>query len=487
MKKLRDILTTDFVQKIVGDTDIPVAGLSLDSRQIGQGFLFAALAGTNTDGGKFISMAIEQGATAIICHELPKSIKENIVYIVSEFPAKVLAKCAANFYNKPTEKLDLIGVTGTNGKTTVTSLLYQFFQKLGYKCGLISTIGIWINDTKTEATHTTPDCITLNKILDEMVDADCEIVFMEVSSHAVVQDRIFGLNFKGGIFTNLSHDHLDYHGTFENYRDAKKLFFDGLDLEAFAITNVDDRNGKFMLQNSKAARVTYALENAADFKGKIIEYDLAGMQLELDGEEIFTTLTGKFNAYNLLAAYACARMLDVPEEKALTTLTALHAPEGRFSCIRSKDRVTGIVDYAHTPDALKNVLESITDINMSGGNIITVVGCGGNRDKTKRPIMGKIAAELSQRVILTSDNPRNESAEAIIHEMEVGVPIHLKKVVLNITDRRQAIKTACTMAGSGDIVLVAGKGHEKYQDINGVKTHFDDKEVLAEYLNERAA
>lgn len=484
MKKLKDILPSRFIESISGNTDMIINGLALDSRKVENDFLFAALPGTQADGNKFIPVAIEKGAKAIICQSLPAEISEDVTYILSKEPSKLLALVSAAFYDNPTKKFDLVGVTGTNGKTTTTSLLFQLFRKLGYKCGLVSTTGIWIENKKLDTQHTTPDNITLNQVLAEMADADCDYVFMEVSSHAVVQDRIFGLEYIGGIFTNLTHDHLDYHITFENYRNAKKAFFDSLGLEAFALTNADDKNGNFMLQNTKAIRTTYGLENPADFKGKILEYDIHGMQLMIDGEELFTSLTGKFNAYNLLAVYAAACLLDVPKQKALTAISSLHAPEGRFTCVRSKNNITGIVDYAHTPDALKNVLESIKEINLKAGKIITVVGCGGDRDKAKRPVMAKIAADLSDQVILTSDNPRSEDPDEILKNMEEGLPYQKKKEVLTITDRRQAIKTACRLAHPGDIILVAGKGHEKYQEINGVKHFFDDKQVLIELFNE---
>lgn len=486
MKKLKDILPSRFIESISGDTEIAINGLALDSRKVENGFLFAALPGTQADGNKFISSAIEKGAKAIICQSLPAERSEDVTYILSKEPSKLLALVSSAFYDNPTKKFDLIGVTGTNGKTTTTSLLFQLFRKLGFKCGLISTTGILIENKKLDTQHTTPDNITLNQVLAEMVDADCDYVFMEVSSHAVVQDRIFGLEYTGGIFTNLTHDHLDYHVTFENYRNAKKAFFDTLGLEAFALTNADDKNGNFMLQNTKAIRTTYGLENPADFKGKILEYDIHGMQLLIDGEELFTALTGKFNAYNLLAVYAAACLLDVPKQKALTAISSLMAPEGRFTCVRSENNITGIIDYAHTPDALQNVLESIKEINLKAGKIITVVGCGGDRDKAKRPVMAKIAADLSDQVILTSDNPRSENPEEILKNMEEGLPYQKKREVLTITDRRQAIKTACRLAHPGDIILVAGKGHEKYQEINGVKHFFDDKQVLTELLNEEA-
>lgn len=486
MKKLSSILPPKHVAAVHSDREISIAGVELDSRKVKEGFLFAALPGTVTDGHSFIPKAIEAGAKAVLCQRLPENQPEGVTFIVSAEPAKLLGLVAANFYDNPTEKLELIGVTGTNGKTTISTLLYDLFRKLGFKCGLIATTGILIEDNKLDTQHTTPDVITLNKILQEMAEADCDFAFMEVSSHAVAQDRIYGLKYRGAIFTNLTHDHLDYHQTFENYRDAKKGFFDNLEFDAFALTNADDKNGKFMLQNTKASRFTYGLQNAADFKGKILELDLHGMQLLLDEHEIYTNLSGKFNAYNLLAAYATAKLLDIPEDKLLTQISSLHAAEGRFNSFLVGG-VTGVVDYAHTPDALQNILEAIHEINVRGGRVITVVGAGGNRDKTKRPVMAKIAVGLSDQVILTSDNPRDEEPEEIIREMEAGVPFAKKRDVLSIVDRRQAIKTACTLAKKGDIILVAGKGHEKYQEIKGVRYEFDDKKVLTETLNEQYA
>jgi len=483
LKNLSKILPLEYVLDVIGDRNLAIEGLELDSRKIKGNFLFAALPGTIVDGHSYIETAINNGATAIICKTLPDAISANVTYIQSDDPAKLLGLVASAYYDFPSTKLELVGVTGTNGKTTTTTLLYQLFKKLHYKCGLIATTEIRIDDEKLDTQHTTPDVITLNQLLAQMVEADCEYAFMEVSSHAVVQDRIFGLHYRGGIFTNLTHDHLDYHVTFDNYRDAKKLFFDRLDFDAFALTNIDDKNGKVMVQNSKAFRATYGIMNNADFKAKIIEYDLHGMQLDIDGEEIYTYLSGKFNAYNLLAVYAAARLMDVSKDDLITLVSSLTSVEGRFNFIRSH-KITGIVDYAHTPDALQNVLESIHEINAQGNHIITVVGCGGNRDKTKRPIMAKIAADYSYQVILTSDNPRNEDPETIIKEMEVGIPFQKRKSVLNITDRKQAIKTACALAQNGDIILIAGKGHEKYQEIKGVKYPFDDKEILTEMLNE---
>lgn len=482
MKRLTDILPHDFQYELLGPQQQEVNGLTLDSRKAAKGFLFAALAGSKADGAAFITSAIDKGATTVLCHEKPAETREGITYLITPQPSKVLGLLASKFYDNPSSRLDLIGVTGTNGKTTVATLLYQLFRKLGYKCGLLSTAGIRIQDRKIEATHTTPDSITLNQLLHEMVDADCDFAFMEVSSHSVVQDRIYGLEFRGGIFTNLTHDHLDYHKTFESYRDAKKGFFDKLDLEAFALVNVDDKNGKFMLQNTKAMRVTYGLQNPADFKGRIVEYDVHGMMLEVEDEQVYVNMPGRFNAYNLLAVYGAARMMDEPKEKLLRALSSLTSAEGRFNTIHGSG-ITAIVDYAHTPDALQNVLETIHDINVQGKKIITVVGCGGNRDKEKRPVMAKIAADLSHMVILTSDNPRDEDPEQIIHEMEAGIPYGRKTEVLSITDRLQAIRTAIKLANKGDIILVAGKGHETYQEIKGVKHPFDDRAILTELLN----
>ncbi|MDQ3072131.1 MAG: UDP-N-acetylmuramoyl-L-alanyl-D-glutamate--2,6-diaminopimelate ligase [Bacteroidota bacterium] len=482
MKQLACILPTTHITAITGPEDVLVTGMTLDSRQVAEGYLFAALKGTMSDGHTFINKAIEKGATSILCESVPENKVQGITYIQSSSVSKALALISAAFHDYPAAKFDLVGVTGTNGKTTTSTLLYQLFRQLGYKCGLVSTTGIKIHTTNLSTNHTTPDSITLNEVFGQMADAECDYVFMEVSSHAVVQDRIYGLPFKGGIFTNLTHDHLDYHGTFAAYRDAKKSFFDQLDNEAFALTNADDKNGKFMLQNSRAVRVTYGLEHHADYRGKILEHDIHGMLMQIDGEQAYTTLSGRFNAYNLLSVYGASQMMDVPKEKALTALTALTAVEGRFHCIRAKD-ITAIVDYAHTPDALQNILDAIKEANMKASRLITVIGCGGNRDKGKRPVMARIAAENSEQLILTSDNPRDEEPDQILAEMEAGVPISKKRNTLTIADRKQAIRTACTLAKSGDIILVAGKGHEKYQEIKGVKYPFDDTQVLTEYLN----
>lgn len=483
MKTLQNILPKQGSFEVRGNYDLEISGLAIDSRLVLPGYLFVALEGSEVDGHEFIQKAIENGAIAILGKK-DFSYPERITVITSSEITKVFGEMASNFYNNPSNKLELIGVTGTNGKTTIATLLYQLCREFGYKCGLIATTGIWIDNQKIEATHTTPDVITINQLLARMLAADCEFVFMEVSSHAIVQGRIAGLQFKGAIFTNLTHDHLDYHVTFENYRDAKKLFFDGLDLDAFAITNADDKNGKYMLQNTKAVRLTYGLQNIADYKARLLEYDLHGMQIEFDGEELFTQITGKFNAYNLLAVYAAACMLDFPKEQILTAISNLKPVEGRLSAVMGPNNVTGIVDYAHTPDALLNILQSIHEINTANGRVITVVGCGGNRDKTKRPIMAKIASENSDEVILTSDNPRYEDPETILKEMEAGIPFAKKRSTLVIAERGQAIKVACTLAKSGDVILVAGKGHEKYQEIKGVRYPFDDRKILSETLME---
>jgi UDP-N-acetylmuramoyl-L-alanyl-D-glutamate--2,6-diaminopimelate ligase len=482
LKNLTGILPKNINYQVLGPVEQKVNGLTLDSRKVAKGYLFAALAGSETNGALYIKSAIENGATTILCSAAPDEVADGITYVITKKVAHLLGFVADKYFDSPSSKFDLVGITGTNGKTTTATLLYQLFKKLGYKCGLISTAGIRIHDNYLEATHTTPDTVALNQLLSDMAEADCDFVFMEVSSHAVVQDRIAGLRFKGGIFTNLTHDHLDYHKTFENYRDAKKGFFDGLDDDAFALVNTDDRNGRFMLQNTRAMRVTYALQKPADFNARIIEYDVFGMMLEIDGAQVYVHLMGRFNAYNLLAAYGAARLLDIPREQLIRQISALTPAEGRFATIH-KGGITAIVDYAHTPDALANVLETINDINIQGRRVITVIGCGGNRDRAKRPIMAKIAANQSHLVILTSDNPRNEDPIAIIHEMETGIPVARRADVLSITDRYQAIRTAITMAGRGDIVLVAGKGHETYQEISGVKHPFNDFAVLNELLN----
>lgn len=483
MKILKDILYGVSLRKVVGTTDAEVSALCFDSRKAVPGVMFFAVRGTESDGHTFIGKAIESGAIAIICEEFPEDLHEGINYFMVENAAKALGIAAANFYDRPSEKLKLVGVTGTNGKTTIATLLFQLFRDLGYKTGLLSTVQNQINDVITAATHTTPDPLTLNGLLAEMVNSGCDYCFMEVSSHAVAQSRTEGLDFAGGIFTNLTHDHLDFHRTFESYLKAKKGFFDGLGNKAFALTNIDDKNGMVMLQNTKAHKKSYGLKNIADFKAKIIENHFSGLLLNVEGEEVWFKMVGSFNAYNLLAVYATALLLDQDRTKVLTSLSRLSGAEGRFDYIISPSGIIGIVDYAHTPDAVQNVLSTIQDIRKGTEQVITVLGCGGDRDKTKRPVMAQVACDWSNKVILTSDNPRTEVPEQIIRDMEIGVMPQNKKKTLSITDRKEAIRTACHLAKPGDIILVAGKGHEKYQDIGGVKLPFDDKEILIEFLN----
>ena len=436
------------------------------------------------DGHLYIDKAIGLGAIAIICEDFPVNKKEGVTYVQVEDANVALAILASNFYNNPSNKMPLVGVTGTNGKTTIASLLYQLFKKAGYKVGLLSTVKILVDDTEFKATHTTPDSVTINSYLDKMIEAGVDFCFMEVSSHGIHQKRTEGLTFAGGIFTNLSHDHLDYHDTFSEYRDVKKYFFDSLPKTAFALTNIDDKNGAFMLQNSKAKKYSYALKTVADFKAKILEKQFSGTLLKINETEVWTKLIGGFNAYNLLAIYATAELLGLEKFEILTIISQLENVSGRFEYLISEDNVTAIVDYAHTPDALKNVLETINDIRTGNENLYTVVGCGGDRDKTKRPKMAHIASQLSNQAIFTSDNPRTENAQTIIDEMEVGVAAENYKKTLSILDRRQAIKTACKFSKSGDIILIAGKGHENYQEINGVRTHFDDLEEVKNCFNQ---
>jgi len=447
------------------------------------GVLFVAVRGTESDGHAFIEKAIDIGAAAILCEELPSNIRENVSYFLVENSAMALGIIASNFYNKPSAKLKLVGVTGTNGKTTIATLLFQLFRDLGYKTGLLSTVQNQINDLIIPATHTTPDPVALNRLLRDMVESGCDYCFMEVSSHAIAQSRIEGLEFAGGIFTNLTHDHLDFHKTFDAYLKAKKGFFDRLDNKAFALTNVDDKNGMVMLQNTKAHKKTYGLKNIADFKAKIIENHFSGLLLNIDNEEVWFKMVGSFNAYNLLAVYAAALLLEQDRLKVLTSLSRLSGAEGRFDYMISPSGIIGIVDYAHTPDAIQNVLSTIQDIRKGTEQVITVIGCGGDRDKAKRPVMAQVACDWSNKVILTSDNPRTEVPEQIIKDMEAGVMPQNKRKALSITDRKEAIRTACHLAKPGDIIVVAGKGHEKYQDVGGVKLPFDDKEILIEFLN----
>lgn len=483
MNKLRDILYGVSLKQVSGSTDLEVSGICFDSRKAEPGVLFVAVQGTVSDGHQFIEQVIAQGATAIVCQTLPSRLHENVNYFEVENSAKALGIIAANYFEHPSSKLKLVGVTGTNGKTTVATLLFQLFKDLGYKTGLLSTVQNQISDLVIPATHTTPDPIALNSLLNDMVDSGCDYCFMEVSSHALAQHRIEGLSFAGGVFTNLTHDHLDFHGTFDSYLKAKKNFFDALDNKAFALTNIDDKNGMVMLQNTRAYKKTYGLKNIADYTAKIIENHFSGLLLNIDGEEVWFKMVGSFNAYNLLAVYATALLLDQDRTKVLTSLSRLSGAEGRFDYMVSPAGIIGIVDYAHTPDAVQNVLSTIQDIRKGTEQVITVIGCGGDRDKAKRPLMAQVACDWSSKVILTSDNPRSESPEQIIRDMEVGVMPQNKKKTLSITDRKEAIRTACHLAKPGDIILVAGKGHEKYQDIGGVKLPFDDKMILTELLN----
>lgn len=464
---------------IIGDTDVDITGVNIDSRKISNGHAFVAMKGTQVDGHQFIPKAIELGAKAILCEDMPEDRTDDVSYVQVASTAEAVGKLATAFYGYPSKKLKLVGVTGTNGKTTIATLLYNMFRKMGHRCGLLSTVCNYIEDEVLPADHTTPDAIELNELLAKMVDAGCEYVFMECSSHAIAQRRIGGLTFTGALFTNLTRDHLDYHGTFENYRNAKKMFFDDLPKTAFAITNADDKNGMFMVQNTKATIKTYSMERMADFRARIIEMHFAGMYLNVDGNDVGVQFIGKFNVSNLLAVYGAARMLGKQPEDILVTLSTLHSVSGRLEPIQSPEGVTAIVDYAHTPDALANVLNAIREVDKTG-QIITVCGAGGNRDKGKRPLMAQEAVKQSDRVIITSDNPRFEEPQDIIDDMLAGLNTQQMKKVVSIADRREAIKTACMLAKKGDVVLVAGKGHENYQEIKGVKHHFDDREVIRE-------
>lgn len=481
--QLQDVLYGITITSLVGSADKEVAALVFDSRQVATGSIFFAIKGTLSDGHDFILATIEAGTTVVVCEQLPKTLNDAVTFVVVENSAVALGKMAANFYNKPSTKLQLIGITGTNGKTTIATLLFKLFRELGYKVGLISTVDNHINDQIIPATHTTPNPVALNKLLYDMVNAGCDYCFMEVSSHAVAQHRIEGLTFIGGVFSNITHDHLDFHKTFGNYIKAKKTFFDMLPVSAFALTNLDDKNGMVMLQNTKAVKKTYALKQLADFKAKVIENSFNGLHLDIDNADVFFKLVGSFNAYNLLAVYGTAVLLDQDRLNVLTALSNLTGAEGRFDYITSSQNIIGIVDYAHTPDAVQNVLSTIQDIRKGTEQVITIIGCGGDRDKTKRPVMAQVACDWSDKVILTSDNPRTENPQAIVEEMEKGVSPTNKRKTLSIIDRKEAIKTACHLAKQGDIILLAGKGHEKYQEINGVRYHFDDKEILTEQLN----
>jgi UDP-N-acetylmuramoyl-L-alanyl-D-glutamate--2,6-diaminopimelate ligase len=481
---LKEILYKVALETVHGSTDVAVNNIYFDSRKIESNDVFVAIRGSVSNGHDFIDKAISQGASVIICDILPSHLVEHITYIKVKDTSSAMAFMAANYYDNPSQKLQLVGITGTNGKTTIASLLYQLFKKAGYKVGLLSTVKIVVDEVEYKSTHTTPDSLTINYYLDKMVEDGCEYCFMEVSSHGIHQKRTEGLQFVGGVFTNLSHDHLDYHPTFAEYRDVKKSFFDNLPKIAFAISNIDDKNGLVMMQNTKARKLSYALKTYADYKAVIIENQLSGLLLKINEQEVWVRLIGTFNAYNLLAIYGVAIELGIEKLEVLRLLSELESVSGRFQFIVSKEKITAIVDYAHTPDALENVLSTINDIRTRNEQLITVVGCGGDRDKAKRPIMANIATEMSDKVILTSDNPRTENPETIIAEMESGItPVNYKKY-MSITDRKQAIKTACQLAQPNDIILIAGKGHETYQEINGVRHDFDDMQIVKEILEQ---
>ena len=478
--KLNEVLKNITPKHIVGDVEVEITGVNIDSRRIKAGHLFVAVKGTQVDGHQFIDKAIELGAKSVLCEDLPETLQEGVTYVQVESTEDAVGKVATLFYGNPSHKLKLVGVTGTNGKTTIATLLYNMFRKFGYKVGLLSTVCNYIDDVAVPADHTTPDPIALNDLLAKMVEAGCEYAFMECSSHAIQQKRIGGLKFVGGLFTNLTRDHLDYHKTFENYRNAKKAFFDGLPKDAFAITNADDKNGMVMVQNTKATVKTYSTRTLADFRARILECHFEGMYLEVDGREVGVQFIGKFNVSNLLAVYGAAIMLGKKPEDVLLVLSTLHSVNGRLEPIHSPEGFTAIVDYAHTPDALENVLNAIHEVLDGKGHVITVCGAGGNRDKGKRPLMAQEAVRQSDKVIITSDNPRFEEPQEIINDMLAGLNDQQMRKVISIVDRKEAIRTACMMAQKGDVVLVAGKGHENYQEIKGVKHHFDDKEVLHE-------
>lgn len=481
---LKEILYKVAIEAVHGSTEVEVNNIHFDSRKIESNDVFVAIRGSVSNGHDFIDKAISLGASVIICDALPSNLLSQITYVRVKDTNEALAFLATNFYDNPSQKLQLVGITGTNGKTTIASLLYQLFKKAGYKVGLLSTVKIMVDDVEHKATHTTPDSLTINYYLNEMIEAGCNYCFMEVSSHGIHQKRTEGLHFVGGVFTNLSHDHLDYHPTFAEYRDVKKSFFDHLPKTAFALSNVDDKNGLVMMQNTKARKLTYALKTYADYKANIIENQLSGLLLKINEQEVWVRLIGTFNAYNLLAIYGVAIQLGIENLDALRLLSELESVSGRFQFIVSKEKITAIVDYAHTPDALENVLSTINDIRTKNEQLITIVGCGGDRDKTKRPIMANIASEMSDKAILTSDNPRTENPETIISEMEAGITAVNYKKYMSITDRKQAIKTACQLAQPNDIILIAGKGHETYQEINGVRHDFDDMKIVKEILEQ---
>ena len=478
--KLKELLTNIVPLNVIGSTEVEITGINIDSRRIADGHIFVAIKGTQVDGHNFIGKALDLGAVAVLCETMPADLKAGVTYVQVKSTEDAVGRVATLFYGNPSRKLRLVGVTGTNGKTTIATLLYNMFRRMGHKCGLLSTVCNYIEDEPIPASHTTPDPIELNALLARMVDAGCEYAFMECSSHAIAQKRIGGLNFAGGIFTNLTRDHLDYHKTFENYRDAKKAFFDGLPKTAFALTNADDKNGMVMLQNTKAQKKTYSTRSMADFRARILECHFEGMYLEIDGHEVGVQFIGKFNVSNLLAVYGAAVLLGKKPEDILVVMSTLKSVSGRLEPIHSPEGFTAIVDYAHTPDALENVLNAIHEVLNGKGRVITVCGAGGNRDKGKRPLMAQEAVRQSDRVIITSDNPRFEEPQDIINDMLAGLNTQQMKKVLSIADRREAIRTAAMMAQKGDVILIAGKGHEDYQEIKGVKHHFDDREVVRE-------
>jgi UDP-N-acetylmuramoyl-L-alanyl-D-glutamate--2,6-diaminopimelate ligase len=478
---LHDVLYKVNLRSVKGSTDVEIKDIQIDSRKVRTGCVFVAVKGVAADGHQFIEKATESGAIAVVCEVMPSSVREGVAYVQVENSAAAAGYMAHNFFGQPSEKMKVIGVTGTNGKTTIATLLYKLFTSLGYKCGLLSTVENQVGDKRVPATHTTPDAISLNALLKQMADEGCTHVFMEASSHAIQQHRIAGLQFAGGIFTNITHEHLDYHKTFDEYIRVKKFFFDSLSSAAFAISNADDKRGNVMLQNTNARKYFYSLKTLADYKGKIIENNLTGLVMNINDQEVHFRLIGEFNAYNLLAVYGAAICMNEDKHEVLRNLSVLTGAEGRFDYMMSaKDKVIAIVDYAHTPDALLNVLATIKKLKKGFEQLITVVGCGGDRDKTKRPVMGTVACEYSDRVIFTSDNPRSEDPEQIIKDIEEGLPVAAKRKYISITDRKEAIKTAISLAKPEDIVLIAGKGHEKYQEIKGVKYDFDDKEVVKE-------
>ena len=484
MRYLSDIIEGLAFTELQGSADVEITAVVFDSRKVVPGCMFVAVKGTLVDGHDYILQAIEQGAIAVVCEELPSRVTGEVDFLMVADSAVALGIVAANFYGNPSAKLKLVGVTGTNGKTTIATMLYKLFRDMGYKCGLLSTVENQINGKVIAATHTTPDPVVLNELISQMVEEGCDYCFMEVSSHAIDQHRISALTFTGAIFSNLTHDHLDYHKTFEKYLKAKKKFFDDLPANAFALTNLDDKNGNVMLQNTRAHKKTYGLKSMADYKARILENQFEGLHLQIDGEEVWFKMVGTFNAYNLLAVYSAAMLLEQDKTKILTSLSKLTGARGRFDYIVAPNKIIGIVDYAHSPDAVQNILSTVHDIRKNNEKVITVVGCGGDRDKTKRPLMAKAACEWSDKVILTSDNPRSEDPAQIIKDMEEGVDPAFRRHTLSIVDRREAIKTACMLANPGDIVVVAGKGHEKYQEVKGVRNHFDDMEELSNIFKE---